>query len=202
MYSLTMPRSKSGFTIIEVLVVVVIMTILATVATVAYIGYQNQSRSSAANSLARVMSSALEQYFTKNNEYPDPHLLLPSGVTNGTTMTDYSAASSVLGVSNSSFQTNGWSFAVCMVSDTQCTANQAAKVYYLTPIPASNTTPYAYAIGSSGCQITLTEPSGGSGAQVYGLTYFDPASSKWTTYAGAKGSVATTDSINCPVIGL
>lgn len=201
MYSLSMRKNSSGFTIIEVITVVVIIVILATIATVTYIGYQNQARTSAANSLARVVGSALDQYFTKNSEYPTPSSLLSAEDSDGTAMTNYNTASDVLNITVSSFQTNGWSFAACIVDGaSQCTVNKSSKVYYLTPISASNTGPVVYSVGA--CQITLNEPSGGSGSQVYALSFLDPSTSKWTTYAGPKGTVTTSNTANCPVIGL
>lgn len=63
-------KSRSGFTIIELMVVIVISALLLTIATISLANMQKQSRDSRRASNAAILAEALEKYFTQNGEYP------------------------------------------------------------------------------------------------------------------------------------
>ncbi len=63
-------KSKSGFTIIEILTVIVIISVLATIMSLSYQKIQTQSRDSKRANDATVFISAIEGYYDRNGEYP------------------------------------------------------------------------------------------------------------------------------------
>jgi prepilin-type N-terminal cleavage/methylation domain-containing protein len=73
-------KTKSAFTIVELLVVVSIITILSAVTIFAYSGSQKDARDSARKGTATVISEALEKYYDKNGEYPSVVSLVNSSV--------------------------------------------------------------------------------------------------------------------------
>lgn len=77
-YSITSMKSKSAFTIVEVLVVIVIISILSSIAVVAYNNVQRDSRDSTRKGNATVISNALEKYYNINGEYPSVRSLVNS----------------------------------------------------------------------------------------------------------------------------
>lgn len=64
-----MPK-RNGFTIVELLIVIIVIAILATITIVAYNGITQQSKSSQRAAVARILSNALENYYTLNGTYP------------------------------------------------------------------------------------------------------------------------------------
>lgn len=75
-------KSKSGFTIVELLVVLVIIALLAAVMSVAYISIQAQSRDTKRSADAVTFVGALEAFYDKNGEYP-------AGCATSSNCTDY-----------------------------------------------------------------------------------------------------------------
>ena len=71
-----MRKSKSGFTLVELLVVVVVIAILATIVIVAYTGIQGRSRDDRRKTDIANITKALELYYQDNGAYP-----IPSGTT-------------------------------------------------------------------------------------------------------------------------
>lgn len=65
-----MLKTKSGFTIVELLIVIVVIAILATISIVAYNGVQERARNSQRTSDIRAIANALELYYADNGEYP------------------------------------------------------------------------------------------------------------------------------------
>jgi prepilin-type N-terminal cleavage/methylation domain-containing protein len=63
-------KSKSGFTIVEVVVTIVIIAILASITVVAYTKVQQDSRDSVRKGNVTVIAEAMEEYYGKNGEYP------------------------------------------------------------------------------------------------------------------------------------
>jgi prepilin-type N-terminal cleavage/methylation domain-containing protein len=63
-------KSRSGFTLVELLVVVIIIATLATVTLVIYAAQQRDANDNTRKGNATVISEALEKYYAKNNEYP------------------------------------------------------------------------------------------------------------------------------------
>ncbi|HET8884308.1 MAG TPA: prepilin-type N-terminal cleavage/methylation domain-containing protein [Candidatus Saccharimonadales bacterium] len=65
-----MYKSKSGFTIVELLIVIVIIGILAAITVVTYSGIQQRARDTARTSDMASIQKALEIYRTSNPTYP------------------------------------------------------------------------------------------------------------------------------------
>jgi prepilin-type N-terminal cleavage/methylation domain-containing protein len=80
-----MQKTKSGFTIVELLIVIVVIAILATITVVAYNGIQQRARASAAASALNQAAKKLAIYSLENSTYP-PNL----AAANITNMSDVS----------------------------------------------------------------------------------------------------------------
>lgn len=65
-----MPKSKSGFTIVELLIVIVVIAILAAITIVAYNGIQQRGRDARRLSDMQAIVKALELYKSDNGQYP------------------------------------------------------------------------------------------------------------------------------------
>lgn len=64
-------QSRSGFTIIELLVVMVVIAILVTITVVAYTGIQQRSRDARRESDVTKLKIAIEKYHADKSQYPD-----------------------------------------------------------------------------------------------------------------------------------
>ena len=65
-----MTKTKSGFTIVELLVVIVIIAILAAISVVVYNGVQNRATNNSRASTVTQYVKALKLYATQNGSYP------------------------------------------------------------------------------------------------------------------------------------
>lgn len=65
-----MQKTKSGFTIVELLIVIVVIAILAAISIVAYNGIQGRSRDTARVNAANQIKKALELYKIDEGNYP------------------------------------------------------------------------------------------------------------------------------------
>lgn len=65
-----MRKTKSGFTIVELLIVIVIIAILAAITIVAYNGMQQRARDAQRAQDMRTIAKALEMYYTIHGQYP------------------------------------------------------------------------------------------------------------------------------------
>lgn len=65
-----MKETKSGFTIVELLIVIVVIAILATISIVAYRGIQQRANNSAATAAARQALGKIQAHFTTEGSYP------------------------------------------------------------------------------------------------------------------------------------
>lgn len=65
-----MQKSKSGFTIVELVVVIVVIAILATITVIAYRGVQERARDDRRRSDLSTITKALELYYDDNGAYP------------------------------------------------------------------------------------------------------------------------------------
>ncbi len=68
-----MRKSKSGFTVVELIIVIVIIAILATITIVAYRGIQERARDDRRKTDIANITKALEIYYDDNGSYPDPN---------------------------------------------------------------------------------------------------------------------------------
>jgi len=65
-----MHKTKSGFTIVEIIIVIVVIGILAAITIVAYNGIQQRSRDTQRKSDIAQVAKVLELYYTINGKYP------------------------------------------------------------------------------------------------------------------------------------
>lgn len=77
-----MRLTKSGFTIVELLIVIVVIAILAAISIVAYNGIQDRARASAASTAASQAARKLALYQVDNGTYPPTGSLASAGVSN------------------------------------------------------------------------------------------------------------------------
>lgn len=76
-----MNKTKSGFTIVELLIVIVVIGVLAAIVIVAYNGIQNRARAAALTADLRQAADKLTLYYFDNSLYPTT--LAAAGVTEG-----------------------------------------------------------------------------------------------------------------------
>jgi type IV pilus assembly protein PilA len=62
-------QDEKGFTLIELLVVILIIGILAAIALPAFLGQREKAQDTAAKTQIRTMQTAMETYFTDNQDY-------------------------------------------------------------------------------------------------------------------------------------
>lgn len=84
-----MQKSKSGFTLVELLVVVVVIAIIATITVVAYQGVQARARDDRRKTDIANITKALELYYQDNGAYP-----IPSGTTSTINSSWYTSSDS------------------------------------------------------------------------------------------------------------
>ena len=65
-----MQKTKSGFTIVELLIVIVVIAILAAISIVAYNGIQSRARNVQQLSTAKTYLNVFASYVVQNNSYP------------------------------------------------------------------------------------------------------------------------------------
>jgi prepilin-type N-terminal cleavage/methylation domain-containing protein len=81
-----MRKSKSGFTIVELLVVIAVIGILTTIGIMSFTRYQASSRDTQRSSRTTLIAEALEKYYDKNGEYPSCSTLTQSATIVDTTV--------------------------------------------------------------------------------------------------------------------
>jgi prepilin-type N-terminal cleavage/methylation domain-containing protein len=69
-------KSKSGFTIVELVVTISVIAILASISLVTYSFIQRDARDTTRRGNVRVITEALEKYYDKNGEYPSVRQLV------------------------------------------------------------------------------------------------------------------------------
>ncbi len=65
-----LPKSKRGFTLVELMIVITVIAILSTIAVVSFTRVQKQSRDTKRKGDVRSLATALQAYFTEINSYP------------------------------------------------------------------------------------------------------------------------------------
>lgn len=88
-----MSKSKSGFTIVELLIVIVVIAILAAISIVTYNGIQARGKNSAALSAATTVAKKAEIYNTETGNYP----LGMSALTSAASTVSYSVTGIIYG---------------------------------------------------------------------------------------------------------
>src|ERR1700730_5715915 len=63
-------KSKSGFTIVELIIVITIISLLTTIAIVSYTKVQSNARDTTRQQNVTSIDEALEKYYVNNGEYP------------------------------------------------------------------------------------------------------------------------------------
>lgn len=71
-------KTKSGFTIVEIMITVAIIAVLAAITVVAYTQVQTNTRNSTRKDNATILAQALEKYYATNGEYPSVRSLVNS----------------------------------------------------------------------------------------------------------------------------
>lgn len=138
-----MSKTKSGFTLVELLIVIVIIAILAAITIVAYNGIQQRARDSQRATDARTIINALATYAVVNSAYPSTSPSTRAAVcathTNGY---DYSDATDATWLTNLT-KSDGGITTIPVAPNNGCTSYYS----YLAPGPTSygcpsRTTPY------------------------------------------------------------
>lgn len=93
-YTVFKARSRSGFTIVELLIVVVVIAILAAITIVAYNGINDRAKASAASSAAQQVGKKIATYAVTNEEQY-PAALSDIGISNGSATYQYRVNNSV-----------------------------------------------------------------------------------------------------------
>lgn len=131
-------KSKSGFTIIELIVCIAVIGILLAISILSYSKQQIEARDQTRFSRATIVASALEEYYEANGEYPSvPAVVSESGTTGATLAnklkvnTDVltlpgSAASVTNFLSNTTPTTTKATYAASSVNPTENTACQSS----------------------------------------------------------------------------
>lgn len=88
--------SKSGFTIVELIIVIVVIAILAAITIVTFQGVQARALDSQKAAMAKNIATALDLYFAENNRYPATGAL------------DREAGATLIGLSLKDFHPTGY----------------------------------------------------------------------------------------------
>lgn len=81
-----MKKTLSAFTIIEIILVVTIIGVLSTITVTSFSVVQKNSKDSSREAKARIIASALEDYYQKNGEYPGCTTITQSATTVASTL--------------------------------------------------------------------------------------------------------------------
>lgn len=148
---------KQGFTIVEVLVVVATIAILVTIGTFAYINVKKQSTDNAVAAKVAWIGNKLAAYKAKNGEYPIMEALNPGTSSTAVTMTDFSAAASILDVSTDYLSgPNNIKFHTLCASGCGITPQTNQYEYVaLTAAANSGSIPFTWSVPSINCKITI-----------------------------------------------
>lgn len=183
---------KRGFTIVEVTIVIVVIGILAAITLGAYNLYQDKAADAQAKTMVSVLTSALNAYYGKNNEYPTAEQLF-NGTPNGSLPSSYATAAQLLDLNVSVFSQSKAKFMPCSGSggmSSACSYQSGSwvggieNVKYITK-PSTDLSVYKQYFVSTpngpntalqSCELILR--SGLEPSQAYILTYWSREESK------------------------
>jgi len=189
-----------GYTIAELIVVIAVLGILVTMSTFGATALLEENRNSDAQSKVSILRSALERYYSVNNEYPSAASLAGGGNGRSLTDTQYKSIASTLNVNVDVLQKGTYKFVPCAVSGGLCcTMNGSSEcelpagdgssryIMYMTrtATEAANGARLTYKAppGTSGCTYYFTE-SGSANENGYGayfLMYRNYTDTNWWT---------------------
>ena len=133
-------KTRSGFTIVELLIVIVVIAILAAITIVAYNGIQQRARDSARSSAVENIQKALESYRAINGVYPP----VAPGTTSATAPAGFSGVWQMSGGYSYSVDTAG-NWLVNLTKATSAGAPLLSKV----PVDPTNDNQHYFAYYSS-----------------------------------------------------
>lgn len=186
-----------GFTVVEITVVVIVLSILVTLVGAGASQMLKTSRTAEAKSEMMVIKSALERYYSKNNEYPSMQQL--TGGENGRNLSDaqYANIAALLGVRVDALKGGDYSFMPCWTGSTVCCGpvglhtcitpesdNKYIRYYTRTSSDvAAGNVARTYNAYSSGCTYTFPAPAQpeDNGYTAYFLMYQDQTDTNWWT---------------------
>lgn len=150
---------KRGFTLVELLVVLAVITVLVSVGVAGYSAIRKDAADAQGRSMVASLTSALNRYYGKNNEYPLASDLF-GGSPNGSAPSNYNAAANVLSMNTSNFKTSSVYFLPCSINmgstapGSSCsygyygTMAATDAVRYITKDIANNTAERSYIVQS------------------------------------------------------
>lgn len=192
-----------GFTLVELIIVIAVITILSGIGIVSFTVVRNQASDSDAESMASTLTSALNSYYGKNNEYPLATELY-GGTTTSVPPSSYSAAATLLNVNQTIFSTSSNKFLPCSAAGTSSTVcshgtssaiSDKDKVKYITKVSGQTSAISYYVYSPNGpstgieqCEIIL--PDTADPRSAYVITYFSREENKVKFVKSAQGSAS------------
>lgn len=196
---------KRGFTIVELIIVVAVIGILSGIALTTFNQYRNRAADTQAKTMVSVLTSALDRYYSKNNEYPTAEQLF-GGAPNGGFPSNYTAAAQLLGLNTSSFTgpnakfmpcsyPGGYPISNCTYSDYSGWVRGLDEVKYITKANGEEMTDKSYIVASpngpgtatAGCELVYRPTIHPN--SVYVITYWSRIEQKIKFVKSNNGEV-------------
>lgn len=195
-----------GFTLVEVLIVLAVISVLSGIGIFSFSTVRNEAVDSQAKSMAASMTSALNRYYSNNNEYPLANDLF-GGTNYGSPPTSYASAATVLGINQSNFATSAIVFAPCSINMSSTAPGSSCSygyygemevtnyVKYITKDAANTSDERSYIVQSPNGPNTAAEycevvfKSYAAARTSYVLTYFSRVENKVKFIKSANGDV-------------
>ena len=193
--------TKSGFTIIELLVVITIIGILSTVGIVSFANIQSSTRDSQRSSKITIIANALEKYYSQHGEYPScAAMSQPASTVVSTTLVGVDPSN--LTTPSSTGGTN--SFAALATCDPSVINNLSSDVFAYV---GNNSTPCLTTSGQTAACLEYTlkyrEESTGNTISIVSRhtipTLAMPTAPTTTVTLNGSNVLATVTPVSCPV---
>lgn len=180
-----------GFTIVELIVVLIVLSILVGLSIAGVQGRLNSGYDSQRKAIAAAASASLERYYKTNNEYPSASEL--GGTPTATPPSNYSLASSKLGMSASAFTADSFVFVPCNAGP-YCSKGYLNKdyIYYATRYNQTDTgTTYGVTVpvGTTAAECMYSMPTADVGSLVYLLMFWSDENEAWQVAKSNNGTV-------------